>query len=263
MPAETTFAFVATANTVTGSLTPVPYFMYSVSKNFKDRIHRGRALVAGSEYVYSSSYDIGEMWASADIYPANPLSVSFNDLAVATTGPNASFSIAMAGSAPNNRQYKVDLNNNKIIDTLISTFDARINYNLSIPLSTLSANTATVKITNSSTNVNDRIVCNSFQLTYPRRFDFGNLPAFAFSLPATESSRYLEITNFSAGGLAPILYDLSNMRRYVADISTAGTYKFVVLPSSVTANLVLVAQNVAAIKNITAFNRGLLPIIVM
>jgi hypothetical protein len=245
--------FTGTANNVTGAQSAEPYFMYTVHKNFKDRIHRGRALVAGSEYVYSSSYDMGEMWASSDIYPATPLSVAFGDLAVASGGTDASFSIAIAGSAPNSRTYKVELNNLKVIDTSLNSFDARVSSKSSIPANILAANSASVKITNASTNVNDRIVCNSFQLTYPRRFDFANQSTFAFSLPAAEGARYLEITNFAAGAAAPVLYDLTNMRRYVANISTAGVYKFVVLPSSVSANLVLIAQTTANEKNITAF----------
>src|SRR5438874_2230307 len=44
--------FAATANNVSGNaLSPEPYFMYAARQNFKDRIHPGRALVAG-EYVY-------------------------------------------------------------------------------------------------------------------------------------------------------------------------------------------------------------------
>jgi hypothetical protein len=166
--------------------------MYALTRNFKDRIHGGRALVAGSEYVYSSAFDMGEMWASSDIYPASPLSVAFGDLAVAAGGPAATFLIGIAGSAPNNRQYKTEINTTKVIDTVVNTFEARNNYNLSIPLSVIATSATAVKITNSSTNVNDRIVCNSFTLTYPRRFNFGNESAFAFSLPAAATSRYLQ-----------------------------------------------------------------------
>ncbi|HEX8460396.1 MAG TPA: C25 family cysteine peptidase, partial [Segetibacter sp.] len=210
-----------------------------------------------SEYVYSSAYDMGEMWSTGDIYPSTPVSVNFEDLYVASTGPDANFAIAMAGSAHNNRQYKVDVNNTKIIDTSISSFDARINSNPAIPLSVISSATNAFKITNSSANVNDRIVCNSFQLTYPRKFNFGNEATFAFSLPANNAAQYLEITNFAAGAIAPVLYDLVNMRRYVADVSTAGMYKFVVQPSTVTTNLVLVAQTASTAKNITAFQQRL------
>ena len=247
--------FAQTANNVTGTIAPLPYFMYTINQSFKDRIHRGRALVAGSEYVYSSAFDMGEMWASNDIYPGTPVTASFTDLNLASGGPDASFTIGMAGSAPNNRRYKAELNGTTLIDTIIGSFDARNNSKFGIPLSVLSSNVATIKVSNSSTNVNDRIVCNSFQLTYPRKFNFGNQPAFAFSLPAADTARYLEITNFAAGGVAPVLYDLTNMRRYVADMSAAGTYRFSIQPSTAAANLVLVSQASGIAKSVSGFQQ--------
>ncbi len=80
--------------------------------------------MAGSEYVYSSSYDLGEMWASIDIYPASPLSINFTGLHVASTGPASNFSVGIAGSARNGspvapRLYKVELNGSVILDTNI------------------------------------------------------------------------------------------------------------------------------------------------
>ncbi|MCW3112416.1 MAG: hypothetical protein JWR18_812, partial [Segetibacter sp.] len=255
-PTGNNLRFSLTANNLTGnSRTAEPYFMYSIRKNFKDRIHRGQALVAGSEYVYSSTYDVGEMWSSFDIYPASPVTVSFSDLQVATNGPAAAFSIGMAGSAPSNRQYKVDLNNTSIIDTTISIFASRINYNTAVPVSLIASNAASFKITNKSTNVNDRIVCGFFELTYPRAFNCSNQSTFPFSLPASATTKYLEITNFNAGGSVPVLYDLTNFRRYVADVSTTGIVKFLLQPSSVAADLVLVSQNATNSKAVTSFQQ--------
>ena len=50
------------------TLAPEPYFMNKKANYFKTQLNPGYAAVVGS-YVYSSSYDIGEGWASADIYP--------------------------------------------------------------------------------------------------------------------------------------------------------------------------------------------------
>ena len=260
-PAGNNLRFVATANNTTGNtLAAEPWFIYSARNNFKDRINNGIALVAGSEYVYSSSYDQGEMWSSPDIYPASPLSFNFTNLHAAATGPAANFNVAMAGDAANGssilpRSYQVALNNAVIIDTVLNSFDARVNYNPSIPLSALSSGNAAIKITNKSGNANDRIVCAFIELNYPRLFDFNNQPSFAFSLAASNQSKYLEITDFNSGGSAPVLYDLTNLRRYVADISVPGKIRFVVLPSSAQANLVLVSQNPAAATAITTFQQ--------
>ncbi|MGI8637865.1 MAG: hypothetical protein ACR2KZ_20895, partial [Segetibacter sp.] len=243
-------------NNLTGnSRAPEPYLMYSLRRNFRNRIHRGQALVAGSEYVYSSTYDVGEMWSTSDIYPASPVSVSFSDLQVASGGPAAAFSIAMAGSAPNSRQYKVELNNTTIVDTTLNNFTSRISYNPAVPVSLISSSSAVFKITNKSSNVNDRIVSGFFELTYPRLFNFSNQSNFAFTLPSSTASKYLEITNFNAGGSVPVLYDLTNLRRYVADVSTAGMLKFLVLPSSANAEFVLVAENSANAKSVSSFQQ--------
>ena len=260
-PGGNNLRFLSTANNVSGNTLPAEtYFTYSLRKFFKDRINRGFALVAGSEYVYSSTYDVGEMWASADIYPSSPVTTGFNNLHVAAAGPSATFRIAMAGNAPNgfnplDRKYSVQLNNTSIIDTVLNQFDSRINYNAAVPLSSITTNNASFIITNKSNNINDRIVCEFFELNYPRTFDFDNSAAFSFSLPAAGSSRYLEITNFNSGGAAPVLYDLTNLTRYVADVSTPGFYKFVVSPSAAPSNLVLVSQGVGNATAITAFQR--------
>ena len=129
--------FATTANNVSGNTLPAePYFMYAARYNFRDRIHRGRALVAGGEYVYSSSYDMGEMWSSADIYPPTPAGTTFSNLFVSSTGPAASLSVAMAGSSlsgsPNqtpsrDRKYSVSINNSIVVDTILNQFDAKTN----------------------------------------------------------------------------------------------------------------------------------------
>ena len=251
-PAGNNLRFSATDNNVSGNTIPAePYFIYSIRKNFKDRIHRGRALVAGSEYVYSSTYDIGELWSTRDIYPSTPVSINFNDLHVSANGPAATFRAGMAGSSPNGsssngRRYSIELNNTSIIDTVLNQFDSRINYNSAVPISAIANGTANFKINNKSVspaNPNDRIVCNFIELNYPRQFNFGNQSTFAFSLPASASAKYLEIRNFNSGGSTPVLYDMTNLRRYVANVSTAGIIQFVVLPSSNNAILVLVSQN--------------------
>lgn len=246
--------FLPADNNVSGNTLPAePYFIYALRKDFKDRIHRGTALVAGSEYVYSSTYDIGEMWATGDIYPATSFTVNFTDLQVAPAGPAATFRVAMAGSAPNNRNYRVELNNTTIIDTILNTFNGAINYNPAVPVSLVASNSASFKITNKSINVNDRIVSNFIELNYPHLFNFNNQSSFTFTLPAAGSPKYLEITNFNSAGSVPALYDLTNLRRYVADISTPGIIKVVISPSAVPVNLVLVAQNAEAAKPVTSF----------
>lgn len=249
--------FAATANNVSGNtLSPEPYFIYSLRHNFKNRIHKGRASVVGSEYVYSSTYDIGEMWASRDIAPSTPETVNYNNLFVAPNGPAATFRASVAGSTnsdpTNPRTYQVLLNNTEIIKATLNNFNAQINSNASVPISLLASNNATFRIVNNSANINDRIVAGFLELNYPRQFNFTNQTAFAFTLAASAAPKYLEIT-FSSAGSAPVLYDVTNRRRCVAEVSTPGVAKFVVEPSATNANLVFISQPASVAKVVSSF----------
>lgn len=237
--------YTTTANNVSGNtLPPVPYFMYTAGQYFKERLHRGIAINAGGEYVYSSSFDIGEMWTTGDIYASTPDTTSFSNLYVAATGPAANVRAGMAGSAPNYRGFEIDLNNTKVIDSNLSQFGAAVLGNYNVPLSLISSNNAAFKVVNKSSNTTDRIVCNFLELTYPRQFNFGNRQNFEFTLPASASNRYLEIINLNVSGSTPVLYDITNKRRYVADIS-GSQFRFVILPSATADNFVLVSQDAA------------------
>lgn len=218
------------------------FFLYTASRYFKERIHKGWAEVVGSSFIYSSSYDIGEVWSTHDIHPSSPVTITMQDLQVAPEGPAATVKVAMAGSARINRIFTVDVNNTEVIRSSLNTFEAKISTNTAVPLSLLNNNTATIKIQNRSTNGNDKVVSSFVEIEYPRKFDFNNQSSFAFNIAASSTGRYLEIVNFNSGGAAPVLYDVSNRRRYVADISTPGVVKVVLAPSLVTYNLVLVSQ---------------------
>lgn len=96
-------------------------------------------------------------------------------------------------------------------------------------------------------------------MRYARRFEFGNATSFAFEMPADVSAKYLEITQFNHGGVAPVLYDLTNNLRIETALS--GATVRVLLPPSVS-NRKLVLQNetvVGNISRITAVNMPSIP----
>ncbi len=91
-------------------------------------------------------------------------------------------------------------------------------------------------------------------MRYPRQFNFGGQTTFPFTLPASFSAKYIEIKNFGSGNAVPVLYDLTNLRRYVANV--AGTTLRFVLPSSaVAANYVLVSQSAGVAKSLPPFQQ--------
>jgi flagellar hook assembly protein FlgD len=256
------------ANNVAGNTLPAePYFMYTVGKYFRDRINSGYAVPVG-EYLYSSSYDNGEGWSSVDIATtAGTAGVTygnniftFSNLFVAGTGPAPSFKIAVSGNAINQRRYKVEINGDSVLGNQVDYFNQSVD-STTFSINTIVTNNAAVTVTNLA-NVacypaptgcqTDRMVIHKYELTYPRLFDFGNAKNFEFTLPASAVGNFLQITDFAFGTTPPVLYDLSNGKRYMADLSATPALKFVLPPSSVSRSLVLVSEDATNVNDITS-----------
>lgn len=245
-------------NNVTGNtLPPEQYFMYDYHVDFRNKINRGFALDYG-EYIYSSTYDLGEWFSTNDIQPNSPLQVNAGDLHVYAAGPNASFEISFAGNItynpPNQRTEKVSINGVDIIKQKSDNFQAQVSTNNAVALSLLAGN-ATFTITDISTDANDRIVAGFMNLNYPREFDFGGAANFMFNMPASAQDKYFEIKNFTAGSTAPVLYDLSNNKRYIANTDLANVLRFVLPSSAVARKLVLVDEDATNIYLVESFEK--------
>ncbi|HEY8388771.1 MAG TPA: C25 family cysteine peptidase, partial [Parasegetibacter sp.] len=243
-----------TVNNLGGTLPPAePYFMHKAEIAFNTKINNGKAAVIG-EYVYSSSYDQGEMYTSRDIdsIPSNALVQNFTNLFVYNGGPAAKLRLGVCGNALNNRRVNVELNGNLLIDKPLIEFADSVYTVPSVPLSMINSGTASVRVINVATRYTDRMSVSFIELTYPRQFNFGGAKNFEFSLPASLSGNYLEITGFAYGAVAPVLYDLTNGKRYVGNISTPGTVKIMLEPSPTERKLLLVNQessNYVAVNN--------------
>jgi len=262
-PAGNNLRIVDAANNVAGNtLSAEPYFMYDYRVDFQQNINYGFPENYG-EYIYSSTYDVGEFWATNDIYSNVPFKDTGN-LYVAPGGPNALFTMSATGNSylgqnPNNlgqyRTVRAYINNIKIVDSTLAPVSAAIFTNNSIPLSSLNNNINIFSIQNVNPwNGNDRIAVGFIDLKYPRQFNFGDATNFAFVMPSTATGNYLEIINFNAGVATPVLYDLSNNERYTANTSSPGMLKFVLPPSAISRQLVLVSKdssNVSILKGAT------------
>jgi Peptidase family C25/CARDB len=237
--------FADAPNNIAANVLPAePYFMYTAGSYFRDQINPGFAAVIG-EYVYSSSYDKGEYWSTNEIYPSTPRIDQQAALFPYLTGPSASLKFGASGNALNSRSVQVRVNNTLVKDTICDYFNDIVATS-SLPVSILSPGTADVSFTNVSSSTpavtNDRMVVSFYELTYPRQFNFGGVANFNFTLPATNSGYFLQITNFNYGSTAPVLYDFTNRQKYTGDISVAGTVKFALPPGAAERNLVLVNE---------------------
>jgi len=257
------------ANNVAGNSLPADnYFFRTVANPYKNLYNRGYAVQVG-EFVYSSSYDIGEGWTSSDVYSVNPLFTNFSNLNVYQAGPanSVSLSIAAVGNTLNARNLRVKFFNNVVMDTQMNYFDTvkRKVDNLPLTLLTdpnfLQVSTVGVPLV---PNEFDRIVVANIAVTYPAKFNFNGSSNFYFQLNPSSVGNYLVIDNFNYGSTAPVLYSLNDGNRYTGDISEPGKVKFA-LPASLDAvrKFMLVSEDAsnirafttASVKNFINFNQ--------
>ncbi len=243
---------VNTTNNIAGNtLSPEPYFMYTLGNYLKNQINAGNSAVVQTSYVYSSAYDKDEGYTSANIGSGAALSVTHNNLRVYTSGPDPIFNINAAGNAVNTRSFRVTINNTQVAQQTMDYYNY-VKYQTSFPLSLINTNTAAIKVINDCPTSGDRMVVAQYEINYPRQFNFDNLKSFAFTLPANINGNYLQITNFNRGSAAPVLYDITNGKRYVADISNPSYIQIALEPSVTDRNLVLVSEDNSNINPITS-----------
>lgn len=259
-PTGSNLRYTVEPNNVAGNSLPAePYFMNSRSAIFKTQINGGLALNLG-EYVYSSSYDIGEGWASNSIAPgsAYALYYSFDTLNMYTGGPPSSFYFAVAGNALNVRTMSIRFYNNVIDSEDMSNYTYVKKLITNIPASDLpNTNQLAVSIVNNSAATTDRMVASLMTLTYPSTFNFNNQNSYYFRLPATATGNYLVISNFNYGTQQPVLLDLSDNLRYAGDDSSLpGKVQFLLPPSALSnRNFELVSEDPSVIRTVTSLQK--------
>ncbi len=260
--AGTAKRLITTVNNVAGNTNAATdYFMYTVGRYYRTELNPGFAAI-NSKNLYSSSYDRGEGFTSRKVRPNGnscggqaQLPQTFPNLFPYLAGPGMTIRMNAVGSQPNSRSVRINLNGDSItIFQMDYQYDAKIEeYN--VPVSKINSGTAAFTIINQSSANCDEIRVAQIELTYPRQFNLGGNSCFRFSLPASNTGRYLKIANFNYGGMAPILMDLANGKRYVTDISTPDTLKIVLQPSTLPYELALVGYATTTIQTITDLNQ--------
>ena len=237
----------STANNVAGNaLSATEYFMHTVGRYYRSGdISNGFSASLGKN-LYSSSYDRGEGWVSRAVRPSAgcgsaTLPQTFSDLNAYTTGPQMAVRVNCVGDGQNSRNVKILINGDSV-----TTFQMDyINYakiEEYVDASKISSGTGLVQVVNLSPSACDQMRVAMIEITYPRQFNLSNASYFEIQLPASADGRYLKIANFNAGGVPPVLYDLTNNARYEADMSITDTLQFALESSSTPYKLVLTTQ---------------------
>ncbi len=234
-PAGGNLRYVSAANNTAGNTLPADlYFMRRIETHYRQQINRGYAAVIG-EYVYSSSYDIGESWSTNNIFPCCALASGFAGMNRYAAGPanSVTFTVTAVGNALNPRELSARFYSTQVLLKPMPYFNYLKDTVRNLPLSLLaSPDGVPISINGNSSNVNDRIVVSCVSITYPAIFNFNNLKNFYFELKNNNLGNYLVINNFNTGNIAPILYDYNNSKRIIGDISTPGQVKFALAASS-------------------------------
>lgn len=234
-PAGNNKRFTQSPNDIAGNtLAPEPYFMNTRGLYFNNKINQGYARPAGGVYVFSSSFDQGEGWSGWDIAPASNFVFKLDSIYAYKDGPNASITYAAAGSAFNGRNIQALVDTKVVSDDPMPYFGyIKKTVNNILLSSFISMDYVRLGFKNTSSVSTDRMNVAFVEITYPSKWNFYNKTDFYFELPASTQGNYLEIINFKKGNTSPVLYDLTNMKRYTGDItSTPGKIKFALPPST-------------------------------
>lgn len=243
-----------TNNASSATIVPEKNFMHTVGRYYRSQLTQGFSVLTSEGIsLSSSSYDQGEGFASRLIYPGSPIPWTHSGLFIDTLGAPATANFVTLGAALNSRNIIVYLNNDSLVQYQMNYFSPAI---LSVPGISphlLANDVASFQFKDLSTDPNDNFVVVQAELNYPRKFNLGGDSSFEFTLPASDTGRYIKITNFSTNGVTPVLYDIANGTRYLADISVADTLRFLLQPSTQQYQLALVRGDGSSATYITSF----------
>jgi hypothetical protein len=252
------------ANNLPSAIPVEPYFIHTEGAYYRDKLNAGYAAVVG-EYVHSSAYDQGEGWTSVDMLPPNPISgfagtlLNFNRSSLhpytGAGAPSPQLKINASGNALNPRRFEVKVNGTVVTNITMDYFDY-VKAQVPLAPSTISTGTISIDIKNRSTaSVNDRMVVAQTELLYPRLFNFGGTDRFEFTLPPNAAGNYLEISGFNHNNISPVLYDFTNGKRYVCDITNPALVKVLLDPSGTQRKLLLVSQSTGVPLAVTSLQQ--------
>ena len=171
-PAGTNKRLVTTANSIPAGAVAEPYFMHTNSAFFNEGIFLGRPEGVEGGYVYTSSFEGGKGWASADLGNGGVRSFSEPLFAYKGSGaPDVQMRMNAVGNRRIVRNVRLSVNGNPVFDNMITHFEyAR--FSKSMPASILTGAADNFSITNAATEL-DRVRIAMVELTYARAFNFG------------------------------------------------------------------------------------------
>lgn len=228
--------------------TALAYCWTSSSNNARSIFSKGKTNApvdpsSGSiQELYAAQFDQGEGYIFNWTNSAIPLNTNINTPNFVAAAVNVRLQTASIAQARDSvHKLKVYFNGLLKNDVVYEKSDI-IHLDISIPSTELNA-INTLQLSHRQTGLDDNFGIPYWRIDYPRNWNFNGYDYYAFGIDASANAQYIEINNFNHGGVRPVLYDLSNQKYYLGDISIAGKSRFYVDPSLTASNMVLYAQS--------------------
>lgn len=257
--------FDAPNNAASSLLAAEKNFTYTTGRYYRSAINNGFGVI-DSKVLYLSSFERGEGFTSRAVRPNNcgcstkELPQIFSSLMADTINTTCAVAMTMVGNAQNERAVKVFFNGDSIASVKMNFYNTAFPQINNLSATRIMNDQVTILTRDSCTEYNDEIRVGQIELTYKRKFNFSNASIFEFTLEPSPTGRLIKIVNFSGGNTPPILYDLTNKKRYAALNISADTLRFLTEPSAMAYQLVLArgdgttAQNIPLLKSIQFTN---------
>jgi len=226
--------YVTEYNSTVNPPTAEPYFWHEEKIIYGDKYQQGEDKT-GNGLGLAPRYGLAEGYATEEFEKDQSVNLAFNNPYL--NGPDASIRLRL-GTRSGNHTLRVLFDGDTTIYSSFSGWTAS-NYNFSTSTTNLAANN-TLRVLGVE-SADDEYIIASIISTYPRTFDFNNTNSLFFRIPSDNVDRYLEISNFDHGGIAPILYDITNQRRLLTDLDN-GVVKVLLSPFAGERQLVLISE---------------------
>lgn len=175
-----------------------------------------------TEYLNDSRYDDGEGYAGGAATPGNPLTLSVNLNNIATGSPvtEASFRVRVVSQYPVTHNPTLKLNGTAVWSasyyngkTSLVSFDE--------PVGDLVNGINELRLECGGSAITYQSSISTIEVLYPHTWDFSQNAMQWFSLEgAPGTDKYVEISNFFHQNQPAIIYDMTNHRRMIVNVSS-------------------------------------------
>ena len=228
---------VATSNDISNPPQKEAY-CYAFGIKYWNAVYTGKKHTGALQAIFSG-FDVTEGVAVAPAFLRN-VPVATPKAYQSSGAPNALVKSRFFGQGSGQHHTVVSVASEPYIDTTYTDWII-LQADFEIPATELGNTNTTIAFANDATTT-DKVGVGYAEIEYPRTFDFSNNSIQRFKLLGSTNQKYLEITNFNHGGIAPVLYDVTNKKRIVSVLEN-DTVKIILPVSTEDRMLVLTSES--------------------